>query len=118
MYIIINWSHPTKFSIEQEPLKIFKICDTFIFLALQSTHMPKTSNSAYKEKELYHFKVTVALKISFSKKAKICERQGMTRSVVYLSGQTQLTIEDSSFSTFWVGIHILNMSNLLENYLF
>ena len=48
MYIIINWSYPTKFSTEQEPLKIFKICDIFIFLALQSTHMPKTSKSAYK----------------------------------------------------------------------
>ena len=48
MYIIINWSYPTKFSIEQEPLKIFWICDIFIFLALQSTHMQNLRNSAYK----------------------------------------------------------------------
>ena len=65
MYIIINWSHPTKFSIEQEPLKIFEICDTFIFLALQSTHMPN-----------YVILPINKGVISLSKKAKICERQG------------------------------------------
>ena len=43
MYIIINWSYPTKFLIEQEPLKSFKICDIFIVLTLLSTHIPNTT---------------------------------------------------------------------------
>ena len=42
----------------------------------------------------------------------------MTRFVLYLSGQTQLIMEDDYISTFWVGIHVLNLSNLLKNCLF
>ena len=45
MIIIIKWSYPTKFSIEQEPLKILKICDTCIFLTLQGIHAQNKSFS-------------------------------------------------------------------------
>lgn len=39
----IHWSYLTKFSIEQEPLNILQICDTFIFFILQRNHMAKTT---------------------------------------------------------------------------
>ena len=41
MQFIINWSSPTISFIEQEPLKILQICDTLIFVILQTTHTPK-----------------------------------------------------------------------------
>ena len=40
MQFIINWSSLTKSLIDQEPFKIKKICDTFIFVILQTTHPP------------------------------------------------------------------------------
>ena len=48
MYIIINWSYPTKFSIEQEPLKIFKIVILLFSLYFKAPSCQQLRNSAYK----------------------------------------------------------------------
>ena len=63
MHFIINWSSPTKALIEQEPLKIVQICDTFIFVILQATHTPKITEFQPQIMELYHFEIEVLLKI-------------------------------------------------------